>query len=217
MFFLISVMAVNNEVGTIQDIPRITKLLAPHGVLFHCDAAQAPCAMDVSELLPTHTDLISLSGHKMYGPQGIGALYIRRDLKELMEPLFYGGGQQEGLRSGTVPMPLCVGMAEASEINANDEAEKERTRIARQRDSFVSLLQGGYSSVTVNGPIGQRRHPGNANICFDGFDARDILGVLQPRLAASTGAACASGIPEPSHVLRALGLTTAAERRVYPL
>ena len=204
---LISVMAVNNEVGTIQDIPRITKLLAPHGVLFHCDAAQAPCAMDV-RALATHTDLISLSGHKMYGPQGIGALYIRRDLKELMEPLFYGGGQQEGLRSGTVPMPLCVGMAEASEINANDEAEKERTRIARQRDSFVSLLQGGYSSATVNGPIGQRRHPGNANICFDGFDARDILGVLQPRLAASTGAACASGIPEPSHVLRALGLTT---------
>ena len=204
---LLSVMAVNNEVGTIQDIPRIAKLLAPHGVLFHCDAAQAPCAMDVSEFA-THTDLMSLSGHKMYGPQGIGALYIRRDLKVLMEPLFYGGGQQEGLRSGTVPMPLCVGMAEASEIIADDDAEKERTRIGRQRDSFISLLQGGNSSATVNGPIGERRHPGNANICFDGFDARDILGVLQPRLAASTGAACASGIPKPSHVLRALGLTT---------
>ncbi len=204
---LLSVMAVNNEVGTIQDIPRIAKLLAPHGVLFHCDAAQAPCAMDVSEFA-THTDLMSLSGHKMYGPQGIGALYIRRDLKVLMEPLFYGGGQQEGLRSGTVPMPLCVGMAEASEIIADDDAEKERTRIGRQRDSFISLLQGGNSSATVNGPIGERRHPGNANICFDGFDARDILGVLQPRLAASAGAACASGIPKPSHVLRALGLTT---------
>ena len=162
--------------------------------------------MDVSGLA-THTDLMSLSGHKMYGPQGIGALYIRRDLKELIEPLFYGGGQQEGLRSGTVPMPLCVGMAEASEIIADDEAEEERTRIARQCDSFISLLQCGNSSATVNGPIG-RRHPGNANICFDGFDARDILGVLQPRLAASTGAACTSGIPEPSHVLRALGLTT---------
>ncbi len=205
---LLSVMAVNNEVGTIQDIPRIAKLLAPHGVLLHCDAAQAPCAMDVSELA-AHTDLMSLSGHKMYGPQGIGALYIRRELKESMEPLFYGGGQQEGLRSGTVPMPLCVGMAKASEIIADDDAEKEHTRVARQRDSFISLLQCGNSSVTVNGPIDQRRHPGNANICFDGFDARDILGVLQPRLAASTGAACASGIPEPSHVLRALGLTAA--------
>ena len=205
---LLSVMAVNNEVGTIQDIPRIAKLLAPHGVMFHCDAAQAPCAMDVSELA-THTDLMSLSGHKIYGPQGIGALYIRRDLKESMEPLFYGGGQQEGLRSGTVPMPLCVGMAKASEIIADGDAEKERTRVARQRDSFISLLQGRNPSTTTNGPIGQRRHPGNANICFDGFDARDILGVLQPRLAASTGAACASGIPEPSHVLRAIGLTSA--------
>ena len=205
---LLSVMAVNNEIGTIQDIPRIAKLLAPYGVLFHCDAAQAPCALDVSDLA-AHTDLISLSGHKMYGPQGIGALYIRRDLKEKIEPLVYGGGQQEGLRSGTVPMPLCVGMAKAAEIAGDNHAEKERTRVARQRDTFISLLKNGNMPVVVNGTIGQRRHPGNANICFHGFDARDILGVLQPRLAASTGAACASGILEPSHVLRALGLTIA--------
>ena len=91
---LLSVMAVNNEIGTIQDIPRIAKPLAPHGILFHCDAAQAPCATDVSDLA-MHADLISLSGHKMYGPQGIGALYLRRDLKESIEPLIYGGGQQE--------------------------------------------------------------------------------------------------------------------------
>ncbi len=205
---LLSVMAVNNEVGTIQDIPRIAKLLTPHGILFHCDAAQAPCAMDVSDLA-THADLISLSGHKMYGPQGIGALYLRRDLKESLEPLIYGGGQQEGLRSGTVPMPLCVGMAAAVEIVAGDEAEEERKRVARQRDTFVRLLQDGEFSININGIVGERRHPGNASICFNGFQAEDILGVLQPRLAASTGAACASGIPEPSHVLRALGLTTA--------
>ncbi len=204
---LLSVMAVNNEVGTIQDIPRIAELLAPHGILFHCDAAQAPCAMEMGDLA-THADLISLSGHKMYGPQGIGALYIRRDIKASIEPLIYGGGQQDGLRSGTVPMPLCVGMATAAEIIADEKAVEERTRIARQRDTFVRLLQSGNPPVTVNGTIGDRRHPGNANICFDGFDAQDILGVLQPRLAASTGAACASGIPEPSHVLRALGLTT---------
>ncbi|MCY3789899.1 MAG: cysteine desulfurase family protein [Gemmatimonadetes bacterium] len=205
---LFSVMAVNNEVGTIQDIPRIAKLLAPHGILFHCDAAQAPCAMDVSDLA-THADLISLSGHKMYGPQGIGALYLRRDLKESLEPLIYGGGQQEGLRSGTVPMPLCVGMAAAAEIVADDKAEEERKRVACQRDTFIRLLQGGDFPININGMVGEQRHPGNANICFDGFQAEDILGVLQPRLAASTGAACASGIPEPSHVLRALGLTTA--------
>ncbi len=205
---LVSVMAVNNEIGTIQDIPRIAKLLTAHGALYHCDAAQAPCALDVSDLA-MHADLISLSGHKMYGPQGIGTLYIRRDLKETMEPLLYGGGQQEGLRSGTVPMPLCVGMAKAAEITRDSEAEKERKRVAQQRDMFVSLLKNGNLPVSVNGPTSQSRHPGNANICFHGCDAGDILGVLQPRLAASTGAACASGIPEPSHVLCALGLTAA--------
>ena len=205
---LLSVMAVNNEIGTIQDIPRIAKLLSPHGILFHCDAAQAPCAMDVGDLA-AHADLISLSGHKMYGPQGIGALYLRRDLKESIEPLIYGGGQQEGLRSGTVPMPLCVGMATAAEIVADDEAKEERKRVARQRDTFVRLLQDGKFPININGIVGEQRHQGNANICFGGFHAEDILGVLQPRLAASTGAACASGIPEPSHVLRALGLTTA--------
>ena len=203
---LVSVMAVNNEVGTIQDIPRIAELLAPYGVLFHCDAAQAPCAMDVSDLA-AHADLISLSAHKVYGPQGIGALCIRRDLKESIEPMIYGGGQQEGLRSGTVPMPLCVGVGAAAEIIASGEAKKERKRVADLRDTFIRLLERGEFAITVNGPIGEWRHPGNANVCFEGFDAQDILGVLQPRLAASTGAACTTGIPEPSHVLRALGLS----------
>ena len=205
---LASVMAVNNEVGTIQDIPRIAELLAPHAIVFHCDAAQAPCAMDVSDFA-AHADLVSLSAHKFYGPQGIGALYIRRDLKDSIEPIIYGGGQQEGLRSGTVPMPLCVGMGTAAEIVARGEAKEERKRVAGMRDAFILLLESGEFPITVNGPIGQWRHPGNANICFDGVDAQDILGVLQPRLAASTGAACTTGIPEPSHVLRALGLSDA--------
>ena len=202
----VSSMAVNNEVGTIQDIPRIAALLAPYGIVLHCDAAQAPCAMDVSDLA-VHADMVSLSGHKMYGPQGIGALYIRRDLQDQIEPLIYGGGQQTGLRSGTLPMPLCVGMGAAAELLAGHAAFEERTRVALQRDSFVRHLQRGYDSLAVNGSIGDRRHPGNSNVRFDGFDAQDILGTLQPRLAASTGAACASGIPEPSHVLGALGLT----------
>lgn len=205
---LASVMAVNNEVGTIQDIPRTAELLTSHGVLFHCDAAQAPCAMNMSELA-AHADLISLSAHKFYGPQGIGALYIRRDLKDSIEPMIYGGGQQEGLRSGTVPMPLCVGMGAAAEIIASDEGKQELERVAALRDSFIRLLEEGEIPIAVNGPVGQCRHPGNANICFEGCDAQDILGVLQPRLAASTGAACTTGIPEPSHVLRALGLSDA--------
>ena len=203
---LVSTMAVNNEVGAIQDIPGIAALLKPYGIWLHCDAAQAPCAMDIKDLA-VHSDLVSLSGHKMYGPQGIGALYIRRNLQERIEPLIYGGGQQEGLRSGTLPMPLCVGIGAAAELFADREAIEERERIARQRDSFVRGLKDGSFSVVVNGPTSDRRHPGNANVRFDGFVAQDILGALQPKLAASTGAACASGIPEPSHVLRAMGLT----------
>ena len=200
-----SIMAVNNEVGTIQDLPAITALLARHGAIFHCDAAQAACAMDVSRLAE-YADLISLSGHKIYGPQGIGALYIRRDLQTEIEPLIYGGGQQNGLRSGTVPVPLCVGIAAAAEI-VRSEGPHERPKVAEQRNLFASLLSESGFPVSINGPGWDRRHPGNANLRFDGFTAQDILGAVQPCLSASTGAACTSGIPEPSHVLRAMGLS----------
>lgn len=202
---LVSVMAVNNEVGTIQDIPTISRLVRSHGTLLHCDAAQAPCAMDIGNLA-TYADLISLSGHKMYGPQGIGTLCICHDVCDRVEPLLYGGGQQDGLRSGTVPLPLCVGMAAASEIIVAEGCD-ERKRIARQREMFITLLRETGFPIVINGPSSDQRHPGNANLRFDGFDARDIIASLQPKLAASTGAACSSGIPEPSHVLRALGLT----------
>ena len=202
-----SVMAVNNEIGTIQDLPRIATLLRGQDVLFHCDAAQAPCAMDVGDLA-LHADLISLSGHKAYGPQGIGALYIRRDIQERVEPIIYGGGQQGGLRSGTVPVPLCVGMAAAAEIVGSVEGVGERARIGQQRDSFVEAVKAAaIRSQSMDRWI-TLRHPGNANLRFDGLAAQDILGALQPRVAASTGAACSSGISEPSHVLRALGLSS---------
>ena len=200
-----SIMAVNNEVGTIQDLSAITALLARHGAIFHCDAAQAPCAMDVSGLAE-YADLISLSGHKIYGPQGIGALYVRRDLQTSMEPIIYGGGQQNGLRSGTVPLPLCVGMAAAAEIVWTEGAH-ERPKVAEQRNLFVELLSSSGIPANVNGPAWDRRHPGNANLRFEGIAAQDLLGTVQPELAASTGAACTSGLPEPSHVLSAMGLT----------
>ena len=203
---VVSVMAVNNEVGTIQDIEAISKILLPRGVLFHCDAAQAPCAMDMTSLA-FHVDLISLSGHKVYGPKGIGALYVRRDLHDRIEPIIYGGGQQAGLRSGTLATPLCVGMAAAVDILRSPEGPEERKRVAGQRDLFVRLLEESSSSMSINGPSGERRHPGNANLRLNGFVAQDLLGAVQPHLAASTGAACTSGIPEPSHVLRALGLS----------
>ena len=130
-----SIMAVNNEVGTIQDLPAIAGALARHDIPFHCDAAQAPLALDLSGIA-AQADLVSLSGHKLYGPQGIGALYIRRDLQQRIEPIIYGGGQQNGLRSGTVPVPLCVGLAAAGELVRNEGSE-ERRRVAEQRDLLL--------------------------------------------------------------------------------
>ncbi len=203
---VVSVMAVNNEVGTIQNIESISNMTSPLGIIFHCDAAQAPSAMVMGQFA-SQVDLLSLSGHKIYGPKGVGALFIRREVQRWVEPLIYGGGQQDGLRSGTMPTPLCVGMATAAEIMGSPEAAIERERVAAQRDSFVHLLSEIIPSPELNGPVGDLRHPGNANLRFSGMVAQDILGSLQPHLAASTGAACTSGITESSHVLQAMGLS----------
>ena len=204
---IVSVMAVNNEIGTIQDIRAIASEARKAGAIFHCDAAQAPMAMDMQGFA-NNVDLMSLSAHKMYGPQGVGILYVRRDLQSRIEPQIYGGEQQNGLRSGTLPVPLCVGMAAAAEIMSGMEAEKARHRLRELRDRFVEQLSQLPWETMLNGPTGEDRHPGNANICFRGFSAHDILQTLQPYLAASTGSACTSGIPESSHVLSAIGLTT---------
>ena len=157
--------------------------------------------------MASHTDILSLSAHKMYGPKGIGAIYISRELQGEIEPLIYGGGQQNGLRSGTVPVPLCVGIGAASDIFAAAAAEENRAQLCRRRDTFVEMLKRLPWPIALNGPQGQARHPGNATIRFAEFSAYDILSTLQPHLAASTGSACTSGIPEPSHVLRAIGLS----------
>lgn len=202
----VSVLAVNNEIGTIQNLALLSEIIRGSGALFHCDAAQAPGAIDL-QTVSEFVDLLSLSGHKMYGPQGIGALFIRRDLQNRIEPLVYGGGQQRNLRSGTVPVALCVGMgAAAALINTPEDSEK-RAVLRNRRDSFVHMLLDLPWPIVLNGPQNAHRHPGNANMRFEGFDAHDILSMLQPRLAASMGSACTSGIPEPSHVLRAIGLS----------
>ena len=201
----VSVMAVNNEVGTIQDIGKISDYVRRHGAIFHCDAAQAPLAMPIVSLA-THTDILSLSGHKMYGPKGVGVIFIARALQDQIEPLIYGGGQQNGLRSGTLPVPLCVGMGAAAELLTSKDAKEKRGELRRRRDAFVHRLRALSWPVSLIGPEGEARHPSNASICFLGFSAHEILGALQPRLAASTGSACTSGIPESSHVLRATGL-----------
>jgi len=204
---LVSVNITNSEIGTIEDINGIAERARSYGALLHCDGAQAPCALDLSNL-SQHADMVSLSSHKMYGPQGIGALFIRRDLQERLEPVIHGGGQQSGLRSGTVPVALCVGMGAAATLLQKEEAALERATLSQRRDMFVDRLRQLPWGVNVNSSeLGSQRHPGNANVRFPGFEAADILNALQPRVAASTGSACTTGIPEPSHVLRAIGLS----------
>ena len=202
----VSIMAVNNEIGTIQNIKKMSELARSHGAIFHSDAAQAPTAMDMV-FLGQCADIVSLSSHKMYGPQGIGAIYISRAFQDHIEPLFYGGGQQNGLRSGTVPVALCVGMGAAADILLTEEAERKRVLLRNRCDDFVERLNRLPWPIALNGPKGQARHPGNTNIQFVGFSAHDILNSLQPYVAASTGSACTSNIPEPSHVLKAIGLS----------
>ena len=180
----VSVMAVNNEVGTIQDVQTISSCARRHGAVFHCDAAQAPLAMPIDSLA-MQTDILSLSAHKMYGPKGVGVIFIARALEDRIEPLIYGGGQQKGLRSGTLPVPLCVGMGAAAELLAAENVKEKRDELRRRRDAFVRRLRELRWPISLNGPEGEARHPGNANICFRGFSAHEILGSLQPHLAAS--------------------------------
>ena len=203
---IVSIMAVNNEIGAVQDIQAISEIVRRHGVIFHCDAAQAPCAMNVGQF-SEFVDLLSLSGHKIYGPKGIGVLFVRREMQGSVEPLIYGGGQQRDMRSGTLPVPLCVGIGAAATLCHGKSADEERMSLRERTRDFVSALNELIWPISVNGPSIEIRHPGNANIEFKGFDAKDVLGSLQPKLAASTGSACTSGIVEPSHVLTAIGLS----------
>ena len=136
---LISFMAVNNEIGTIQAVEQIGRIARQAGALFHCDAAQAPVAIDLDVSLAS-VDLLSLSAHKMYGPKGVGVLFIRRDLQDKVEPLIYGGGQQEGLRSGTVPVGLCVGMGAAADLLSSKETKNRARGIVAKARSVCSAL-----------------------------------------------------------------------------
>ncbi len=203
---IVSIMAVNNEIGSIQDVGGLSEAIRANGAVFHCDAAQAPLAMPMQNFTQ-NVDMLSLSGHKMYGPKGIGTLYIRHDLQDQIEPLIYGGDQQNGLRAGTLPTPLCVGMGAAAEYICSNETSQKRNDLRVRRDRFLDMLLALPWATKLYGPERAERHPGNISIGFLGFDAQDILGALQPYLAASTGSACTSGTPEPSHVLKAIGLT----------
>lgn len=206
---IVSVMLVNNEVGTIQDIEAVSSLVRAHGALLHCDAAQAPIAMDLSGLGGL-CDLISISSHKMYGPPGVGALIVSDELIDKLQPILVGGGQQHGLRSGTIPVGLAVGFGAAAKRFASAEVEEGRARLRDVALHLMNSLETLPVNVSLNGPpISKHRHPGNVNVCFHGVDAQLLIGRLQPNVSLSTGSACTSGTISPSHVLRAIGLCAA--------
>ncbi|OGY47674.1 MAG: hypothetical protein A2840_00105 [Candidatus Buchananbacteria bacterium RIFCSPHIGHO2_01_FULL_47_11b] len=216
---LISMMYVNNEVGTIQPVAQVAQQLRSINVsrqkeglkkvLLHTDATQAlfylPC--DVTTL---GVDLLTISSHKVYGPKGAGALYVKNGVG--LEPLIVGGPQEYGLRAGTQNVPAIVGFGHAASLLAGPKHQKELTRIGQLRDWLLAAVQKNFPTATVNGEL-QQRVAGNLNITLPGIDGQQLLILLDKQgIAVSTGAACASGSPEPSHVLLAMGYSQAAAR-----
>ncbi|MGH6945339.1 MAG: cysteine desulfurase family protein, partial [Geminicoccaceae bacterium] len=197
---LVSVMAANNEIGTLQPIGEIAAACRERGAIFHCDAVQALTsqALDVHDL---GIDLLSLSGHKLYGPMGIGTLYVREGLA--LAPQLFGGGQQDGRRPGTLPVALCVGLGEACRIAVLERAA-DAGRLLVLRERLFDRLKAEACDLRRNGSA-EHGLPGCLNITLPGIDAADLLLDL-PDLALSTGSACSSGIEgQPSHVLLAIG------------
>ncbi len=204
---VVSVMSMNNEVGAAQPIETVAELCRSAGVTFHSDAAQAFPVLPI-DVAALGVDLMSLSAHKAYGPKGIGALFVRREARDRIRPIMFGGGQEDGLRPGTLPTMLCVGFGAACRI-LRAEREGEVLRISGLRDRLLDRLRAAEPTLALNGPsVG--RHAGNLNVRVLGLDADLVLSAARPLLAASTGSACTSGTPEPSHVLTAMGLDATA-------
>lgn len=199
---LVSIMAVNNEIGVIQPLAEIGKICRERGVFFHTDAAQAfgKIPLDVNGM---NIDLMSISGHKIYGPKGIGALFVRRKPRVRLVALIHGGGQERGFRSGTLPTPLCVGLGEAAAIAKREMAE-ENARLERLRDRFYKRVTERLPEVYVNGDMAHRI-PGNLNLSFAYVEGEGLMMGIKD-LSVSSGSACTSASLEPSYVLRALGV-----------
>ena len=199
---LASVMTANNEIGVIHPVRELAQACRAGGVWLHTDAVQAAghVPVDVEAL---DVDLASLSAHKMYGPKGVGALYVRRTPKVVIEPQVVGGGQERGLRAGTLNVPGIVGFGAAAAI-CRAEMAVEAVRVAALRDRLLEGLRGGLGDVTVNGSM-TFRLPHNLHVSFDGVDGEALMTSLADDVAVSSGSACASGSREPSHVMTALG------------
>lgn len=201
---LVSVMAANNEIGVLQPISQIAEICRSRDVIFHTDAAQAAgkVPFDAASL---GIDMVSLSGHKLYAPIGIGALFVSEDMPVKPAPLFKGGGQERGLRSGTVAAHLAVAMGAAAEI-AKKQLTSDGAHSALLRQVFLEIVVARIPSSLVNAAAAPRL-PGNLSLTLPGIDADHLVGALQPHVAVSTNAACSSGVIQPSHVLLALGLS----------
>lgn len=197
---LASVMAVNNEIGVVQDIPTLGAVCRQHGVLFHVDAAQATGKLPI-DLAVWPVDLMSISAHKMYGPKGIGALYVRRKPRVRLVAQMHGGGHEKGFRSGTLPTHQIVGLGEAARL-ARLEMRDELPRIQALRDRLWQGLST-LEQVWVNGDM-QQRVPHNLNVSFGHVEGEALMAGLR-NIAVSSGSACTSASQEPSYVLRALG------------
>jgi cysteine desulfurase len=204
---LVSLMLVNNELGCVTDIAAIGNMLRDRGVTFHVDAAQAAGKMDVN-VDHLKADLLSLSAHKLYGPKGVGALYVRRSPDVRVTPQIHGGGHERGMRSGTLPGHQIAGMGKAFEI-AGERLVEEAARLEELRSQLFQALEG-LGGVDVNGST-EHRVPGIINLAFDGVDAESLMLGLRD-LAVSSGSACSSAAVEPSYVLRGIGLS---ERRAH--
>jgi cysteine desulfurase len=205
---MVSIQAANNEIGTIQRLPQIIERAHRVGALVHCDAVQAVGRIPI-DVRALDVDLLSLSAHKLYGPKGVAALYIRRPGGEQaipIEPLMFGGGQEDGLRPGTLNVPGIVGFGCASEI-AFDEGAAESQRVEILRDTFETRLSTLLAHVRFNGDRFSRL-PNNSSLTFPGIDAEALIANLRG-VALSTGSACRSGALEPSPVLTAIGLNRA--------
>ena len=203
---LVSIMAANNEIGVLQPIEEIGRLCRDRGVLFHSDAVQAlgKVPLDVNR---ANLDLASLTAHKLYGPKGCGALYVRRSVAERLVPLIDGGGHENGLRSGTLNVPGIVGFGRTCEI-AQQELPEESGRVAGLRNRLCQSLTAGLDHVTINGSM-EHRLPGNLNMSFLEVDGETLLTGLND-VALSSGSACSSGKTHASYVLKALGLSDEA-------
>ncbi|WP_107687893.1 IscS subfamily cysteine desulfurase [Neisseria wadsworthii] len=197
---LISVMWVNNEIGVIQDIPAIGEICRENKIIFHVDAAQAAGKIPV-DVEAAKVDLLSLSAHKIYGPKGIGALYVRRKPRVRLEAQIHGGGHERGFRSGTLPTHQIVGMGEAFRL-AREELEQDYAHALKLRDIFLKGIEG-IEEVYINGDL-EHRVPTNLNVSFNFVEGESLIMAVK-ELAVSSGSACTSASLEPSYVLRALG------------